>query len=69
MRENQKRRHYDYVINQKVLKKRWRPTKLGERTTGPYKVLQVHANNTFTIELKEEVTERLNIQRVIPYKE
>ncbi len=61
MQENQRRRHFDYAPNQKVLKKRWRPTKLEERTTCPYMVIQAHTNYTVTIELKERVTERLNI--------
>jgi hypothetical protein len=69
LRENQKRRRFDYAPNQKILKKRWNPNKLGERTTGPYTILQVHTNGTVTIELKEGVTERLNIRRIIPYKE
>jgi hypothetical protein len=60
-RENQRRRRYDYASNQKVLKKKWRPTKLGEQTSGPYKILQAHTNGTMTIELKEGITERLNI--------
>ncbi len=39
IRENQKRRRYDYVPPQTVLKKKWKPRKLGERTRGPYRVL------------------------------
>jgi hypothetical protein len=36
LRENQKRRRYDYMPQQRVLKKRWKPRKLDERTSGPY---------------------------------
>ena len=68
-RANKKRRRFDYAQNQKVLKKLHDPSKLGDRTTGPYKILQVHANGTITIELRPEVTERINIRRVIPYHE
>jgi hypothetical protein len=39
MRENRKRCRYDYVIGQLVLKKRYEPTKLGLRTSGPYRVV------------------------------
>ena len=46
IRENSKRRRYDYVVNQRVLKMRHNPRKLGHRTAGPYKVLQTHANET-----------------------
>ncbi len=63
MRENQKRRRYDYIPQQKVLKKTWKP---GTRTTGPYTILQTHVNGTVTIELRPGISERLNIRRIIP---
>ena len=69
IRENQKRRRYDYVPQQRVLKKNWKPRKLDERTSGPYRVIQTHVNGTLTIELRPGVSERINIRRVIPYKE
>ena len=69
LRENQRRRRHDYAPDQLILKKKWRPSKLGERTSGPYKILQAHTNGTVTIELKEGITERLNIRRIIPFKE
>ncbi len=69
LRKSQKRRRYDYASDQRVLKKRWKPCKLDARTSGPYKVLQTHVNGTVTIELRPGISERLNIQRVIPYKE
>ena len=69
IRENQKRRRYDYLPQQRILKKRWKPRKLDERMTGPYRVLQTHVNGTVTIELRPGVSERLNIRRIIPYKE
>ncbi len=69
MRENQNRRRYDYLPEQRVLKKCWKPRKLDKRTSGPYRVLQTHVNCKVTIELRPSVSERLNIRRVIPYKE
>ena len=48
-------------LKQRVLKKDEKPCKLGERTSGPYKVLQTHVNGTLDL--------RLNIRRVIQYKE
>jgi hypothetical protein len=39
MRENQKRRGYDYAPQQMVLKKKWKPKKLGKRTIGSYKIV------------------------------
>ena len=67
-RANMKRRTYDYVQGQDVLKKLHNPTKLGERTEGPFPITQVHTNGTVTISLRPEVTERINIRRVIPYR-
>jgi hypothetical protein len=69
MQENQKRRQYDYLPEQRVLKKCWKSSKLDKRTSGPYRVLQTHTNGTVTIELRPGVSERHNIWRVIPYKE
>ncbi len=69
MRENCKQKRYDYVPNQKVLKKRHTTRKLGQKTSGPYKIVQTHVNGTLTVELKPGISERINICRVIPYKE
>jgi hypothetical protein len=59
----------DYAPQQRVLKKKWKPCKLGKRTSGSYRVLQTCVNGTLTIELRPGVSERLNIRRVILYKE
>ena len=69
MRENKKRRRFDYKVNKKVLKKVHDPTKLGIRTQGPYKINQVHTNGTLPMELRPGITERINIRRVIPFHE
>ena len=69
IRENNKRRQYDYVQNQPIPKIRHNPRKLGHRTAGPNKVLQTHVNGTLTIELKPGISERINIRRAIPYKD
>ena len=68
-RANLKRRTYDYVQGQQVLKKTYKPTKLGERTEGPYPISQVHVNGTVSITLRPGVTERINIQQVVPYRQ
>ena len=59
MKENHKRRRYDYIPQQRTLKKTWKPQKLGLRTTGPYIILQTHVNCTVTIELRQGISERL----------
>ncbi len=38
IQENQKRRWYNFLPDQRVLKKHWKPRKLDERTCGPYRV-------------------------------
>ncbi len=58
MRGNQKRRGYNYAPQQMVLKKNWKPKKLGKRTSGPYKIVQVHVNGTVTIQLRPGLTEK-----------
>jgi hypothetical protein len=69
IQENLKRRLYDYLPEQHILKKRWKPRKLDKRTSKLYRVLQTQVNGTVTIELRRGVSERLNTWRVIPYKE
>jgi hypothetical protein len=53
--------------NREYLRKHGNPK--GIRTTGPYTILQTHVNGTVTIELQPGISERLNTQRIIPYKE
>ncbi len=65
MREHQKRRGYDYAPRQLVLKKKWKPKKLGKRTSGPYKIVQVHVNGTVTNQLRPGLTETINIRQII----
>jgi hypothetical protein len=62
MRENQKRRGFDYAPQQRVLKKKRKPRKLDERTSGPNKIVQTHVNGTVTIQLRPGLTERNNIR-------
>jgi hypothetical protein len=67
-RQNLKRRRFDYVINQEVLVKIPQPRKLDPRNEGPYRISQVHANGTLTIQRTDHITERINIRRVVPYR-
>ncbi len=43
------------------------PTKLGVRTEGPYTIERVHVKGNLTILLREGITERINIRRVLLY--
>jgi hypothetical protein len=62
-----KQRQFDYAPGQQVLKKVHNPTKLGVRTEGPYTIEHIHVNGNLTILLREWITERINICRVLPY--
>jgi hypothetical protein len=64
---NRKQHQYDYSPGQQVLKKVHDPTKLGVRTESPYTIECVHVNGNLTILLREGITERINIRRVLPY--
>jgi hypothetical protein len=66
-RANRKGHQYDYAPGQQVLKKVHNPTKLGVRTEGPYTIERIHINGNLTILLHEEITECINIGRVLPY--
>jgi hypothetical protein len=66
-RANRKRRQFHYALGQQVLKKVHDPTKLGVKTEGPYTIERVHVNGNLTILLREGITERINIRRVLPY--
>ena len=67
-RANAKRYSHNYIFGEKVLKKRYIFKKLDQRWDGPYEITQVHVNGTVTIQLKQNVTERINIRRIKPYK-
>ena len=69
MRESQKRRGYNHAPQKMVLKKKWKPKKMGKRTSGLYKIVQFHVNRTVTIQLRPGLTERINIRQIIPYKQ
>ncbi len=65
---NWKQRQYDYAPGQQVLKKVHDPTKLGVRTEGHYTIEHIHVNGNLTILLREGITERINIHRVLSYR-
>jgi len=66
-RENKSRIDYDYknddyvYVIVKDIKRKLAPTK-----QGPFRIIQVHANATVTIQRSRTVTERLNIRRLYP---
>jgi hypothetical protein len=64
---NRKPCQFDFAPGQQVLKKVHDPTRLGVRTDGPYTIEHVHVNGNLNILLREGITERINIRRVLPY--
>ena len=70
LESNQKKINYDYYVGQKILKyDNSIVGKLEWKTTGPFEISHVHSNGTVTILLCPRISERINVQRTIPYKE
>ncbi len=67
-KQNAKRRHYDYQPGDEVYVKTVNPSKLGERTLGPFPITRVHTNGTITIQRTPHVQERINLRRVFPHR-
>src|SRR5210317_1641306 len=67
-RQNAKRREFDYSINDEVLIKVPKPNKLEPRFQGPFRVTQVFTNGTVEIQRTNQVFERINIRRLIPFR-
>ena len=63
---NRKRRQFDYAPGKTVLKKVHDPTKLGVRTEGS-SIEHIHINGNLTTLLREGITERINLRRVLLY--
>ncbi len=66
-RANRKQGQFDYAPGQQVLTKVHDPTKLVVITEGPYTIECIHVNGNLTILLREGITERINIHRVLLY--
>jgi len=62
MQANRSRISYDYRPGDEVLVLAYKPDKLDPRETGPYRIEQVHVNETITIRRSAHVTERINIR-------
>jgi hypothetical protein len=44
------------------------PSKMEEQNTGPFMVTQIHVNGTVTLRKQPNVTQRINICRIKPYR-
>ena len=70
IKENSKRRFFDYkendlvlILNKNINKGKLEPNVLPE---GPWKVVQVHTNGTLST-LRNKYIERMNIRRIRPF--
>ena len=68
-RQNAKRRPFEFRVGRRVLLRAIGDSKLDPKTTGPYTITAIHTNGNVTIRKRPHVTERVNIRRVVPYKE
>lgn len=68
LRANARRLHHEYTVGQQVfVKTHDRPNKLSLVRTGPFPILQVHTNNTVTIQ-RGPIHERISIRHLLPFK-
>jgi hypothetical protein len=67
---NQSRIYHDYNIGERVLIRNPDPSKLDLRTgQNPFTITRVYTNGTVTIQRGLHVTKRINIRRLVPYRE
>ena len=68
LKSNKKRINYDYSFRQKILKyKHSIAGKLASKTTEPFEISHVYMTGMATITLHPKVSDRINLQRNIPY--
>jgi hypothetical protein len=66
---NRKKVSHDYQVGAEILKLAYKPDKLSPRAhAGPYPIETIHANGTVTIRINPNTLERINLQRIRPYK-
>ena len=69
LRANAKRIDHDYQPGQLVLKVSDASRKLDPSAIGPYTIEQVHTNGSVVIRINADLTERINIRRLKPYRQ
>ena len=67
-RQNAKRQEFDYAVNGEVLIKTTNPGKLDPKMEGPFRITRVFTNGSVEIRRNNQVYERLNIRRLVPFR-
>ena len=67
MRQNKKRRDFNYAAGQEILIKAVNPSKLEPHAHGPYRVERVYTNGTIGVLRRENTIKRINIRRMISF--
>jgi transposase InsO family protein len=65
---NHRRVSHDYQIGERVFLKNEQAKKMESMWLGPYPIEQVHANGNVTLRISQNVTDRVNIRRVKPFR-
>ena len=68
LRQNAKRRSFDYQPGQQVLILDHEANKLDPKAVGPYSITKAHTNGTVTLQMNPDVYQRINIRRIKPFK-
>ena len=68
MRSNKKRIHYNYQPGQQVMVVTEDPTKLQQRTHGPYLIQRIFTNGTVELQLNADNSTTVNIRKLVPIR-
>jgi hypothetical protein len=67
---NRSRISHDYRVGDQVLIRATDPAKLDLRTQpNPFTITRVHTNGTVTVQRGPYVTERINVRRIVPFRQ
>ena len=69
LRMNRKRRDFDYRIGHKVMVESLDKTKMAAKQEGPYTIVTVYSNGSVDIQKGDHIIERINIRRLVPYRQ
>ena len=68
IRSNKRRIHYNYQPGQRVMVVTEDPTKLQQRTHGPYLIQRIFTNGTVELQLNADNSTTVNIRKLVPIR-